>query len=106
MKLFTGLEENNDPSEEEGHRMKLFTDQNEDIDPHEEGGEGGMATMKEREEVSCCHNKHKYLFGILVDEKIMKFSTGLRMGSSKISKNRLHRAGTRWLHVQKQPTTE
>ena len=72
--------------------MKLITDQNEDIDLNEEGGKGEIATLKEREEVSCCPNKHKYLFGIPVDEQIMKFSIGLRMGSSKISKNRLHRA--------------
>ena len=86
------------------HRMKLFTGQNEDNDPNEEGGERGMATLKEREEESCCPSEHKYLFGILVDKQIMKFSTSPRMGSSNISKNRLHRAGTRWLHVQKQPT--
>ena len=93
MKLFTGLDKNNDPSEEEGHRMKLFTDQNDYINPHEEGGEGGMATLKEREEVSWCPNKHKYLFGIPVDEQIMKFSTGPRMGSSNISNNRRERDG-------------
>ena len=34
----------------------------------------------------------------------MKFSTGPSIGSSKSVKNRLHRAGTRWLHAQKQPT--
>ena len=95
MKLFTFLEENNDPSEEEGHRMKLFASQNKDNDPNEEGGEGGMASLKERESVSCCPNKHKYLFGIPVDEQIMKFSTGPSIGSSKTSKHKLHRVGTR-----------
>ena len=79
MKLFNGLVENNDPSEDEGHRMKLFADQNEDIDPHEEGGEGGKTTLKEQEEVSCCPKKHKYLFGTLVDEQIMKFSIDPRI---------------------------
>ena len=40
-------------------------------------------------------------FGIPVDEKIMKFFTGPSTGTSKSVKNRLHRAGTRWLNAQK-----
>ena len=78
---------------------KLLTKQSKDIDLHEEGGEEGKATLKEREVVSCCSNKHKYLFGIPVDEQIMKFSTGPRMGSSKTVKNKVHRAGTRWMQM-------
>ena len=62
------------------------------------------ATLEDRDKNSCCPSESKYLSGIPVDETIMKFSTGPSTGSSKSVKNRLHRAGTRWSHVQKQPT--
>ena len=73
-------------------------------EPQEEGSEEGKATLKVREILNCCSNKHKYLFGIPVDELTMKFSTGPRMGSSKTIKKKVHRAGTRWMQLQRQPT--
>ena len=44
------------------------------------------------------------MFGIPVDEQTMKFSTGPRMGSGKNVKRKVHRAGTKWIRLQKLPT--
>ena len=107
MKLSTKQSEDADPLKEEGEEGKATLRDREVVsctDPHEDGSEEGKATLKGREVVRCCSNKHKYLFGIPVDEQTMKFSTGPRMGSSKTVKKKVHRAGTRWIQLQRLPT--
>ena len=63
--------------------MKLFNGQNENNDPCEEGGEERTATLEDRDKDNCCLSERKHLFGIPVDETIMKFSTGPSTGGSK-----------------------
>ena len=87
-----------------GHSMKLFNGQDENNDPSEEGGEERTATLEDLDKSNCCPSERKHLFGIPVDETTMKFSTGPSIGSSKSVKNRLHRAGKRWLHKKKLAT--
>ena len=65
------------------HRMKLFTGQDVNCDPSEEEGEERTATLEVRDKKSCCPSEYKYLFGIPVDEEIIKFSTGAGSGSSR-----------------------
>ena len=100
MKLYNGQDKNNDPSEECGEERTAALEVN---SGHSET-KNSVKLFNDRDKNNCCPSKHKYLFGIPVDDTIMKFTTGPSTRSSKSDKNRIHRAGTRWLHAQKQPT--
>ena len=71
--------------------------------PSKASGESGTAALVERR--ADCEGAHepKLLFGVPVDEAIMKITTGLRMCGKESYKNRLHRAGTSWIRGQKLP---
>ena len=98
---------NNHPSEACGEKRTAALEVNSGHSEMKSSVRGTATMMKlsnDQDENNCCPSEHKCLFGIPVDETIMKITTGPSTRSSKTYKSRLHRVGTSWLHAQKQPS--
>ena len=67
-------------------------------------GNSGEANIVGRVSVISHETGQKHLFGVPVDEQIVKLSTGPRGEGGRCTKRRTHRYGTMWLQLQKPPT--